>query len=143
MSRYTQVAREVAPNPETGQLGRKRFSPEKIEEVEQASGAMPIAEVLLHKIRYFSDGVVLSSAEFVNRAFERERHRFGPKRKDGARKMRGVQRFGPLRVLRVLRSLACHLSAPMSQFPPHKLQDSVLGGWLSLSSASSPKQLLV
>jgi len=94
--------REIAPNPETGQPGRKGFSPEKIEEVEQAEGAMPIAEVLRHKIRYFSDGVVLGSAEFVNRTFERERHRFGPKRKDGARKMRGAD-FGTLRVLRALR----------------------------------------
>jgi len=94
--------RDIAPNPETGQPGRKGFSPEKIEEVEQAEGAMPIAEVLRHKIRYFSDGVVLGSADFVNRTFERERHRFGPKRKDGARKMRGAD-FGALRVLRALR----------------------------------------
>jgi putative transposase len=94
--------REIAPDPETGQPGKKGFSPEKIEEVEQASGAMPITEALLHKIRYFTDGVVLGSAEFVNRVFERERHRFGPKRKDGARKLRGAN-FGALRVLRDLR----------------------------------------
>ena len=63
---------------------------------------MPIAEALRHKIRYFTDGVVIGSAEFINRIFERERHRFGPKRKDGARRMRGAD-FGPLRVLRDLR----------------------------------------
>jgi len=94
--------REIAPNPESGQPGRKGFSPERIEEIEQASGEMPIAEALRHKIRYFTDGVVIGSAEFINRIFERERHRFGPKRKEGARTMRGAD-FGPLRVLRDLR----------------------------------------
>ena len=33
--------------------------------------------------------------------------------------------------------------ATLGSFPPHKLQDSVSGGWLSLSSASSLKQLPV
>jgi len=94
--------REMETNPETGQPGRKGFSPESIEAVERASGEMPIAEALRHKIRYFTDGVVIGSAEFINRIFERERHRFGPKRKDAARKMRGAN-FGPLRVLRDLR----------------------------------------
>ena len=45
---------------------------------------------MLHcRIRYFTDGAVIGSREFVNEAFESARDRFGPKRKDGARAMRG------------------------------------------------------
>lgn len=45
------------------------------------------------RIRYFTDGAVIGSRSFVNDAFEGARARFGPKRKDGARRMRG--RAGP------------------------------------------------
>lgn len=41
------------------------------------------------RVRYFTRGAVLGSREFVNEAFERHRSHFGPKRKTGARKMRG------------------------------------------------------
>jgi hypothetical protein len=41
-------------------------------------------------VRYFTDGVVIGSRMFVNEAFAASRERFGAKRKDGARKMRGA-----------------------------------------------------
>ena len=45
---------------------------------------------MLHcRVRYFTDGAVIGSKEFVNEAFARARARFGAKRKDGARAMRG------------------------------------------------------
>jgi hypothetical protein len=37
----------------------------------------------------FHDGAIIGSKEFVNAAFESARERFGPRRKDGARRMRG------------------------------------------------------
>ena len=37
----------------------------------------------------FTDGAVIGSKEFVNEAFTSARDRFGAKRKDGARRMRG------------------------------------------------------
>jgi hypothetical protein len=40
-------------------------------------------------VRYFTDGAVIGSKNFVNEAFENARERFGPKRKDGARAMKG------------------------------------------------------
>ncbi len=49
-------------------------------------GSFPDAARLL---RYFTDGAVIGSREFVNAAFARARDRFGPRRKDGARSMRG------------------------------------------------------
>jgi REP element-mobilizing transposase RayT len=48
-----------------------------------------MAGMLLCRIRYFTDGAVIGSRAFVNEAFEGARERFGAKRKDGARRMRG------------------------------------------------------
>ncbi|NLT69809.1 MAG: chemotaxis protein CheW, partial [Verrucomicrobiaceae bacterium] len=61
-------------------------------------------QALRHRVRYFCDGAVLGTAEFVNEVFEREqrlRNRFGEKRKTGARRMRGAD-WGDLRVIRDL-----------------------------------------
>ena len=48
-----------------------------------------LTKMLFCRIRYFADGAVIGSKEFVNEAFVSARDRFGPKRKDGARRMRG------------------------------------------------------
>ncbi|MEY4568657.1 MAG: hypothetical protein RLZZ398_96 [Verrucomicrobiota bacterium] len=47
------------------------------------------AKMLRCRIRYFTDGAVIGSKAFVNEAFASARDRFGPKRKDGARKLKG------------------------------------------------------
>jgi hypothetical protein len=48
-----------------------------------------LAKMLRCRVRYFTDGAVIGSKEFVNEAFASARERFGPKRRDGARAMRG------------------------------------------------------
>jgi hypothetical protein len=48
-----------------------------------------MAKMLRCRIRYFTDGAVIGGKEFVNEAFASARKRFGPKRKDGARKLKG------------------------------------------------------
>ena len=48
-----------------------------------------MAKMLRCRVRYFTDGAVIGSKEFVNEAFANARERFGAKRKDGARAMRG------------------------------------------------------
>ena len=48
-----------------------------------------MAKMLHCRVRYFTDGAVIGSKEFVNEAFANARDRFGSKRKDGARVMRG------------------------------------------------------
>jgi putative transposase len=48
-----------------------------------------MAKMLRCRVRYFTDGAVIGSKEFVNEAFANARERFGPKRKDGARVMKG------------------------------------------------------
>ncbi|MFN6095899.1 MAG: transposase, partial [Verrucomicrobiota bacterium] len=51
-----------------------------------------MAEMLRCRVRYFTDGAVIGSKAFVNEAFAGARERFGAKRKDGARKLRGSAR---------------------------------------------------
>jgi hypothetical protein len=48
-----------------------------------------MAAMLRCRVRYFTDGAVIGSKEFVNEAFAAARERFSAKRKDGARRMRG------------------------------------------------------
>jgi len=50
---------------------------------------LEIAKMLRCRLRYFTDGAVIGSKEFVNETFANARQRFGPKRKDGARKLKG------------------------------------------------------
>ena len=49
-----------------------------------------VAKMLRCRLRYFTDGAVIGSRAFVNEAFQNARERFGAKRTDGARKLRGV-----------------------------------------------------
>jgi putative transposase len=53
-------------------------------------GDLGVTRMLHCRLRYFTDGAVIGSREFVNEAFAQSRERFGPKRKDGARKLRGA-----------------------------------------------------
>ncbi len=48
-----------------------------------------MAKMLRCRVRYFTDGAVIGSKEFVNEAFANARERFTAKRKDGARRLRG------------------------------------------------------
>jgi putative transposase len=55
-----------------------------------ATGDVAFGQMLRWKLRYFTDGAVLGSRAFVDGLFEQCRDRFGPKRKSGARKLRGA-----------------------------------------------------
>ena len=48
-----------------------------------------MAGMLMKRVRYFTDGAVIGSKEFVNEAFVGARERFTERRKDGARRLRG------------------------------------------------------
>jgi putative transposase len=56
----------------------------------RATGEIAFGTVLRCRVRYFTDGAVIGSREFVNEAFASARERFGPRRKDGARRWRGA-----------------------------------------------------
>jgi len=93
---------EVAADPEYGTRGKRGFSAERIEAEIERGGKLSVPEILRCRVRYFCDGAIFGSVEFVDRVFETNRSRYGPNRKSGARKMRGAD-WGELRVLRDLR----------------------------------------
>ncbi|MBK1882556.1 transposase [Luteolibacter pohnpeiensis] len=68
---------------------RKGISRAEAERSSKDDGDLPMAATLRRRVRYFSDGAVIGSRLFVNEAFRATRERFGPKRKDGARKLIG------------------------------------------------------
>jgi REP element-mobilizing transposase RayT len=82
-----------------------KISREEAEKVLKQGGRLPVAEVLRCKVRYFTDGAVLGSREFVDKIFEARQHRFGAKRRDGARRVRGVEADGKGKGLFALRDL--------------------------------------
>jgi hypothetical protein len=53
-------------------------------------GRLPLAAYLRCRVRYFSDGMVVGRRRYVEDLFLTYRTRFGPKRKNGARRMRGL-----------------------------------------------------
>jgi putative transposase len=99
---------EVKADEVTGAGGRRGMPVEEAEavlaEMEASGRAMPLAEALRRKVRYFTDGAVIGSAGFVEEVFTRLKAegRTGPRRKSGPRRMRGAD-FGGLRSLRDLR----------------------------------------
>jgi putative transposase len=57
---------------------------------EEKERDLKISKVIQCRVRYFTDGAVIGSKSFVDGVFQASRERFGPKRKDGARKPRGA-----------------------------------------------------
>jgi hypothetical protein len=55
----------------------------------ERAGEISRGRMLRCRVRYFTDGAVIGGKAFVNEAFASARERFGTKRRDGARKMRG------------------------------------------------------
>jgi putative transposase len=72
-----------------GQTTRNTGELLESEDNETALKDLGVAKMLRCRVRYFTDGAVIGSKDFVNEAFESARERFGPKRKDGARKLKG------------------------------------------------------
>ncbi len=79
------------------------FTQREIEEVWKAGGRLPLAVALRCRVRYFTDGLVLGSAEFVDGFFERRRAGFSKGRKRGARRMKGGE-WGEVRSFRDLQA---------------------------------------
>jgi len=62
-----------------------------VEDGEAEGGSSSVAPgVLNHRIRYFVDGLVIGSRNFVDEVFQHYRSRFGRQRRSGARKPRGA-----------------------------------------------------
>ena len=85
-----------------GESGKAVFDRAEILKVVRARGVIGCGEALRLRIRYFGDGLVLGSEAYVNGIFQEFRSHFGPKRRTGARKLRGLP-FAELRTLRDLK----------------------------------------
>jgi len=87
----------------SGHGSKAGITPEKVAQViEQEGGKLPMHELMRCRIRYFTDGAAIGSADFVDGVFESQRDLFSKRRKTGARKMRGAD-WGGLTALRELR----------------------------------------
>ena len=68
---------------------RKGISKIEADQDARQDGEIPFGKMLRCRVRYFTDGAVIGSRAFVKEAFVKSRERFGPKRKSGARKLKG------------------------------------------------------
>lgn len=87
--------------------GRAGFTDEEIEKVLREKGKLTLAQGLNCRVRYFTDGLVLGSKEFVEETFRHYREEFGLKRKTGARPMKYADWQG----LCTMRDLRCRVIA--------------------------------
>ena len=70
---------------------RAGFTKEEVEEVLARGGTLSEGEMLARRVRYFADGLMIGTKDFVDHAYRLSREQFGAKRQSGARKMRGVE----------------------------------------------------
>ena len=68
---------------------REGLSKQEAEREREKDGEVPLGKLLRCRVRYFTDGAVIGSRGFVNEAFSTSRSRFGPKRRSGARTLKG------------------------------------------------------
>ncbi len=80
---------------------RQGVTADEARRVLREKGKLSVLELVRLRVRYFSDGLVLGSQEFVENVFTEHRDRFGPKRKNGARRLKEAE--GSLFTLRQLR----------------------------------------
>jgi REP element-mobilizing transposase RayT len=73
----------------------------KLKKVEEEQRRLPAADTLSQRVRYFTDGLAVGTKEMLERVFEGQRAYFGPKRKNGAKKMRQGE-WGGLSAMRDL-----------------------------------------
>ena len=67
--------------------------------VEDEKGELPVETLLHQRVRHFTQGLALGSREWIELVFTQNRDHFGPRRKDGARRLKNAELFA-LRSLR-------------------------------------------
>jgi hypothetical protein len=82
-------------------VGKAGIDPRKVAEVREKKGRLTRWELLRCRVRYFTDGVALGEKAWVESIFALRRAWFGPRRKTGARPLRGME----LPELRTMRDL--------------------------------------
>jgi len=69
---------------------KKGFKRKDVAKVLSQGGKLSVGEALRCKMRYFSDGMVFGTKDFLNDLFKETKELFGEKRKSGARPIREV-----------------------------------------------------
>ena len=82
---------EEGVNAPGEQTVRRGIDAERVKAVLAAKGKLSLREYVRCRVRYFVDGMALGSQAFVEGIFTANRGRFGPKRKDGARRLRYLE----------------------------------------------------
>ena|GEM_PF-874229 len=125
---------------EDGSPTRPGFTRDEILAEMEAGGQLPLWKALRCRMRYFADGGVFGSDEFLKQHFERKRSDYSVKRQTGARKMRNAGWDGS-RVLCDLRvdvfgSTHYYLLHPPSPGPPALTAPSSIFTLLPLMTTS-------
>ncbi|HUF63973.1 MAG TPA: hypothetical protein VMN36_17980 [Verrucomicrobiales bacterium] len=89
--------------PEGMQAVKRDFTRVEVEQVLRAGGKLPLAVALRCRVRYFTEGVALGTAAYLEEFFQARRNLFSAGRKWAARKVRGAE-WGELRSARDLRA---------------------------------------
>jgi REP element-mobilizing transposase RayT len=92
----------VQRRDEEGRVVRKGLTPGELEAEEARGFELPRAALLHQRIRYFTEGLALGSAEFIEGVFRKRKRILNVKRKVGPRVPR-MEGLGDLRTLRDLR----------------------------------------
>ena len=87
----------------TGSKRRLGITRVEVEKALERGGRLSVSEILLCKVRYFTDGTAIGGAEFLQHVFDENRERFSKKRQTAGRPMRGSD-WGGLQALRNLQS---------------------------------------
>ena len=85
------IGEESGRTDELGQALKQGIDKAKVAKVLKKGGKLSRPELLQCRVRYFTDGMVLGSREFVDEVFNKNRERFSEKRTTGARPMRWGQ----------------------------------------------------
>ncbi len=86
MDRYKSVMVEVKDAQNEGVV-RRGVTAEAARKTLAEKGKLSPEEMVRLRVRYFSDGLVLGSKDFVEAIFAENRDQFGPKRENGARRI--------------------------------------------------------
>lgn len=86
--RVSRVYRQTLLDRGAAGESKKGIAPEIVREALSGKNKLSAGELLRCRVRYFSDGVVLGSREYVESVFASHREQFGVKRTTGARRMR-------------------------------------------------------
>ena len=79
------IAREAGDD---GTPARRGFTEEQVDAALKAGGKLPLYNALRCRVRYFGDGLVFGTKEFIEKFFSSNRKKFGARRQGGARPLR-------------------------------------------------------